>query len=90
MLPDILTGHRGARLTARASQTTVTGPQARAPNRGGASSMWRSRPPSARRALVAEGDAAMAAGQAPPALKHAPVVPGYGYRISGQRSKKVV
>jgi diacylglycerol kinase family enzyme len=28
MLPDILTGHRGARLTARAGETTVTGPQA--------------------------------------------------------------
>jgi len=28
MLPDILTGHRGARLTARAGATTVTGPQA--------------------------------------------------------------
>jgi diacylglycerol kinase family enzyme len=28
MLPDILAGHRGARLTARAGQTTVTGPQA--------------------------------------------------------------
>jgi hypothetical protein len=28
MLPDILTGHRGAKLTARAGETTVTGPQA--------------------------------------------------------------
>jgi diacylglycerol kinase family enzyme len=28
MLPDILTGHRGATLTARAGATTVTGPQA--------------------------------------------------------------
>ena len=28
MLPDILTGHRGAKLTARAGDTTVTGPQA--------------------------------------------------------------
>ena len=28
MLPDILTGHLGAKLTARAGQTTVTGPQA--------------------------------------------------------------
>jgi diacylglycerol kinase family enzyme len=28
MLPDILTGHRGARLTARAGAVTVTGPQA--------------------------------------------------------------
>ena len=28
MLPDILTGHRGAKLTARAGQTPVTGPQA--------------------------------------------------------------
>jgi len=28
MLPDILSGHRGARLTARAGDTTVTGPQA--------------------------------------------------------------
>src|SRR6516225_4159581 len=28
MLPDILAGHRGAKLTARAGETTVTGPQA--------------------------------------------------------------
>ena len=28
MLPDILNGHRGAKLTARAGDTTVTGPQA--------------------------------------------------------------
>ena len=28
MLPDILTGHRGAKLTARAGEITVTGPQA--------------------------------------------------------------
>jgi diacylglycerol kinase family enzyme len=28
MLPDILAGHRGAKLTARAGDTTVTGPQA--------------------------------------------------------------
>jgi diacylglycerol kinase family enzyme len=28
MLPDILSGHRGATLTARAGETTVTGPQA--------------------------------------------------------------
>jgi diacylglycerol kinase family enzyme len=28
MLPDILTGHRGAKLTARAGETTVAGPQA--------------------------------------------------------------
>jgi diacylglycerol kinase family enzyme len=28
MLPDILNGHRGARLTARAGATTITGPQA--------------------------------------------------------------
>jgi diacylglycerol kinase family enzyme len=28
MLPDILTGHRGATLTARAGETTITGPQA--------------------------------------------------------------
>jgi diacylglycerol kinase family enzyme len=28
MLPDILSGHRGARLTARAGANTVTGPQA--------------------------------------------------------------
>jgi diacylglycerol kinase family enzyme len=28
MLPDIVTGHRGAKLTARAGATTVTGPQA--------------------------------------------------------------
>jgi len=28
MLPDILTGHRGAKLTAHAGETTVTGPQA--------------------------------------------------------------
>jgi len=28
MLPDILTGHRGAKLTARAGETMVTGPQA--------------------------------------------------------------
>jgi diacylglycerol kinase family enzyme len=28
MLPDILSGHRGAKLTARAGDTTVTGPQA--------------------------------------------------------------
>jgi diacylglycerol kinase family enzyme len=28
MLPDILTGHRGATLTARAGQTMITGPQA--------------------------------------------------------------
>ena len=28
MLPDILSGHRGARLTVRAGATTVTGPQA--------------------------------------------------------------
>jgi diacylglycerol kinase family enzyme len=28
LLPDILTGHRGAKLTARAGETTVTGPQA--------------------------------------------------------------
>jgi diacylglycerol kinase family enzyme len=28
MLPDILTGHRGAKLTAYAGETTVTGPQA--------------------------------------------------------------
>ena len=28
MLPDILNGHRGAKLTARADDTTVTGPQA--------------------------------------------------------------
>jgi hypothetical protein len=27
-LPDLLTGHRGARLTARAGDTTITGPQA--------------------------------------------------------------
>ncbi len=28
VLPDLLTGHRGAKLTARAGDTTVTGPQA--------------------------------------------------------------
>jgi len=28
MLPDILTGHRGARLTAKAGDATITGPQA--------------------------------------------------------------
>ncbi|HYB87095.1 MAG TPA: diacylglycerol kinase family protein [Streptosporangiaceae bacterium] len=28
MLPDILTGHRGAKLTAKAGDTTITGPQA--------------------------------------------------------------
>src|SRR5262249_58991581 len=31
MLPDILSGHRGAKLTARAGEATITGPQALPP-----------------------------------------------------------
>jgi hypothetical protein len=36
----------------------------------------------ARRALVVDGDAAMAAGHPSPVGEHAPVVPGCGYRAS--------
>ena len=38
--------------------------------------------PSARRAVVVEGDAAMPAGHPSAVREHAPVVPGCGYRIS--------
>ncbi len=48
------------------------------PNCCGASSTWCSRRAPARRALVVEGDAAMAAGHPSPVREHAPVVPGCG------------
>ena len=44
----------------------------------------------ARRALVVEGDAAMAPGQPSPVREHAPVVPGCGYRASDLRFKKAI